>query len=112
LSRAKTTTPNCFEKMIEAELCVFCQIKGAPTNAHHIVPKCKGGKDTVPACKTCETFIHSRWSHNELRDTFNNVETILDNEDFQKFLKWRCKQPATAFFKSERHQTRSRNPYK
>lgn len=94
------------------EVCVFCKMEGAPTRGHHIVPRCKGGKKTVPACKTCETFIHARWSHNELRDTFNNVETILAAEPFQKFLKWRLKQPASSSFSSTRHQTRSKHPYK
>lgn len=90
--------------------CVFCKLDTF-TREHHIVPKAKGGKVTVSACQTCENFIHKTWSHNELRDTFNNVETIVTNEKFQKFLKWRLKQPITTVFKSDRGQYRNKRKY-
>ena len=92
------------------ELCVFC---GGDTNIkyHHIVPKCKGGKEVVPACFVCENFIHSSWSHNELRDTYNSVESILKSPKFQSFLKWRRKQPLTVIFKSSRSKFRDKNKY-
>ena len=96
--------------MMNKKLCVFC---GSDVNIkhHHIIPKCKGGKETVPSCFVCENFIHSSWNHNELRDIFNNVETILANEKFQKFLKWRLKQPTTVIYKSLNGKFRDKNKY-
>jgi hypothetical protein len=47
-----------------------------PTRGHHVVPRCKGGRDIAPTCHSCEDFIHKTWTHNELRDTFNTVEQI------------------------------------
>jgi len=85
--------------------CVFCK-RTVPTRGHHIIPRCKGGTEIVPACHSCEDFIHKTWSHNELRDTFNNVEVILADTRFQKFLKWLHKQHDTAVFKSNRGRTR------
>jgi hypothetical protein len=35
----------------------------------------------------------------------------MDNEKFQKFLKWRRKQPTTATFKSEPGKFRDKHPY-
>lgn len=90
--------------------CSFCGMK-APVNMHHIVPKSVGGKDTVPTCKVCEDYIHSTWSHKELRDKFNTIESILESEVFQKFLKWRRKQPASTIFKSNPGKYRDKNPY-
>lgn len=91
--------------------CVLCNLSTF-TRKHHIVPKSKGGKETVDCCETCENFCHSTWSHNELRDTYNNVETILANEKFQKFLKWRLKQPLDTVFKSEPSRTRTKHKYR
>ena len=62
--------------MFMTESCVFCK-RQVPTRGHHVVPRCKGGTEIVPTCHSCEDFIHKTWSHNELRDTFNVVETIL-----------------------------------
>ena len=90
--------------------CVFCKINTI-TRGHHIVPKSKGGTTIVDTCETCESFIHKTWTHNELRDVYNNVDTILNNEKFQKFLKWRLKQPITAVFKSVPSKTRDKNKY-
>ena len=94
----------------DMNVCVFCGLN-VLTREHHIIPKSKGGTATVSSCQTCEDFIHNTWSHNELRDTFNSVETILSNENFQKFLKWRRKQPATVLFKSERGKFRDKNRF-
>jgi hypothetical protein len=90
--------------------CIFC---GLPTltRGHHIIPKSKGGEITVPACETCESFIHKNWSHNELRDVYNTVESILQTEKFQKFLKWRLKQLPMVLFKSDRAKFRDKNKY-
>jgi len=93
-----------------SEFCVFCELN-VYTRQHHIIPKSKGGMDTVNACETCENWVHNKWSHNQLRDTYNNVETILNDEDFQKFLKWRKKQSTTTLFKSEPGKFRDKRKY-
>jgi len=87
--------------------CVFCK-RNVTTRGHHIVPKCKGGKEIVESCESCESFIHRTWTHNELRDTYNNVEIILSEERFQKFLKWLHKQKPTTLFKSSISNNRKR----
>ena len=94
----------------EVNRCVFCGLTTF-TRGHHIVPRAKGGEETVQTCITCEDFIHQTWSHNELRDIYNTVESILQNEKFQKFLKWRRKQPATVVFKSDRGCERCKRKY-
>jgi hypothetical protein len=90
--------------------CVFCGMM-ALIRGHHIVPKSVGGKTIVPTCEMCESFIHKNWSHKELRDSYNTVESILENEKFQKFLKWRVKQPAETVFKSKTGKFRDRGKY-
>jgi hypothetical protein len=90
--------------------CAFCGLN-TYTRKHHIVPKSTGGKITIDTCPTCEDFIHSTWSHKELRDSYNTVESILETEKFQKFLKWRRKQPNTILFKSDLGKFRDKHPY-
>lgn len=94
----------------EVTECVFCGMTTF-TRGHHVIPKSKGGKTIVPTCETCESYIHKTWTHNELRDTYNSVEVILANVGFQKFLKWRLKQPPTALFKSDPGKYRDKKKY-
>ena len=91
--------------------CILCKMR-TYTRKHHLIPKSRGGKDTIDCCETCESYLHRQWTHNQLRDTFNSVESILANEGFQKFLKWRRKQPATALFKSEPGKFRDKHKYR
>jgi len=90
--------------------CVFCKLITL-TRGHHIIPKSKGGTDIVSSCETCESFLHKTWTHNELRDIYNNVEIILVDDKFQKFLKWRLKQPITVIYKSLNGKFRDKNKY-
>lgn len=90
--------------------CEFCGMT-TTVRGHHVIPKSKGGKTVVPTCETCESYIHKTWSHNELRDIYNSVETILANEGFQKFLKWRKKQSPESLFKSSPGKNRDKRKY-
>ncbi len=93
------------------ETCVFCE-RQVPTRGHHVVPRCKGGREVAPTCQSCEDFIHKTWSHNELRDVFNTVEKIRADERFQKFLRWLYKQQGGAVFKTRRNRSRPDNYYR
>ena len=93
------------------EACAFCN-REVPTRGHHVVPRCKGGRDIVPTCHSCEDFIHKTWTHNELRDAFNTVEKIQSDPRFQKFLRWLYKQQNGAFFRTRRNRSRTSQPYR
>ncbi len=90
--------------------CEFCGMF-TMTRGHHIIPRSKGGTTIVPTCETCESYIHKTWTHNELRDVYNSVESILANEGFQKFLKWRRKQSTTVLFKSDTGKYRDKRRF-
>lgn len=95
---------------MEVNKCEFCGFT-IFTRKHHLIPRAKGGKETANTCPTCEGYIHSTWTHAELRDIYNSVEAILNSEKFQAFLKWRKKQPATVVFKSDRGKFRDKNKF-
>jgi len=93
--------------------CAYCGRTGAPkTHGHHVVPKCKGGKETRPTCGSCGSFIHATWSHNELRDEFDTVEKVLADGRFQKYLGWLRKQSPAAHFKTFRRNGRAEGKYR
>ena len=53
---------------------------------HHLIPRCKKGKETIDCwVRFVKSHLHHQWSHNQLRSiTYNSVESILQNEGFQK----------------------------
>jgi len=91
--------------------CVYCK-REVVTRKHHIVPKSKGGKETVEACKTCEEFIHRTWSHNQLRDLYSTIESVTGDEKYKKFKQWLSKQPLATHFKSKRGKERTKHKYR
>ena len=93
------------------DTCVFCE-RTVPTRGHHVVPRCKGGREIAPTCHSCEDFIHKNWTHNQLRDDYNTVAKIRADERFQKFLKWLYKQQGNAVFKSRRNRARTARKYR
>ena len=99
------------DKFTENDGCVFCKRK-VPTRGHHVVPRCKGGREIAPTCHSCEDFIHKTWSHNELRDTFNTVGKILADARFQKFLRCLYKQQDSAVLKTRRNRARTDRYYR
>lgn len=91
--------------------CVFC-LRNTPTRGHHVVPRCKGGREIAPTCHSCEDFIHKTWTHNELRDDFNTVAKIRADARFQKFLCWLYKQKTETVFKTRRNSMRTDRKYR
>jgi 5-methylcytosine-specific restriction protein A len=98
------------ESMSDPEQCEFCK-RNVATRGHHVVPRCKGGREIVPTCRSCEDFIHKTWTHNQLRDEFNTVEKILTDPRYQKFLRWLQKQQADVDFRARRNRARSGRKY-
>ena len=91
--------------------CAFCRREGVETRGHHVVPRCKGGREIAPTCQTCEDFIHKTWTHNELRDTYSTVEAIHATDKFKAFLRWLWRQPTSVYYRSTRGKDRRRKKY-
>jgi len=77
--------------MDEHPRCPVCDrpmIPGPSVNEHHLIPVLKGGKEKFPLHKICHSKIHSLWSENELRDTYNTFEAIRADERMRTFIRW------------------------
>ena len=96
--------------MNEQEIIGQCPIcdrdmwKGPSIDKHHLIPKCKGGKETEYMHKICHRKIHSIWSEKELARDYNNPEKIKEHEEMQKFIKWVKKKEPDFYDKNEQHK--------
>jgi hypothetical protein len=72
--------------------CPLCTRPNLRPSDHHIVPRCRGGKETKTICSDCHRAIHALFSNKELESTYNSVEDLLGNERFARTVKFISKQ--------------------
>jgi hypothetical protein len=60
---------------------------------HHLVPKCKKGKETVSLHRVCHDKIHATFTDKELARDYNTIEKLMADERIVKFAKWVAKRP-------------------
>jgi 5-methylcytosine-specific restriction endonuclease McrA len=70
--------------------CPLCDRKIPPSqrDAHHLVPKSKGGRDTEYLHRICHRQIHALFTETELARQFNSVEALLAHPDIALFVTW------------------------
>lgn len=71
-------------------VCPLCDRKIPPSqrDAHHLVPKSKGGRDTEFLHRICHRQIHALFTETELAKQFNSVEALLAHPDMVNFVEW------------------------
>lgn len=56
---------------------------------HHLDPKARGKKgNKIIVCTACGDQIHQLFSNKELSVFYNTLESLLENENIQKWIKW------------------------
>ena len=77
---------------MDIQTCSICSRPLGKENIskHHLIPKSRGGKDSelIEIHNICHQKIHSVFTLKELRDDFNTVEKLVENEEIAKFIKW------------------------
>ena len=71
-------------------VCPLCERKIPPSqrDAHHLVPKSKGGRHTEYLHRICHRQIHALLTETELAKQFNSVDTLLAHPDIAVFVAW------------------------
>ncbi len=71
-------------------ICPLCgrAIPPDQRDEHHLLPKSKGGKDTVTLHRICHRQIHALFTETELARSFTTIEALLAHEAMQTFLAW------------------------
>lgn len=92
-----------------AAICPLCgrPIPPAQRDAHHLVPKSKGGRQTAWMHRICHRQIHAVLTENELARQYATVEALLAHPALQVFVAWVQTKPAD-FFVSTRKSARVR----
>ena len=70
--------------------CVLC-LREIPKNqmeAHHLIPKSKGGVQTALIHNVCHRQIHALFTETELAQQFNTTDALLNHPEFAKFIAW------------------------
>ncbi|CAM8658341.1 HNH nuclease [Comamonadaceae bacterium] len=80
----------CVPDMPEVLRCPLCerQIPPSQRDAHHLVPKSKGGRETEYLHRICHRQIHALLTESELARQFNSVEALLAHPDIAMFVAW------------------------
>ena len=62
---------------------------------HHVVPKSRGGTETVLLCRPCHKQVHALFTEKELERDFNTVDALLSAEAMQPWLRFIRKRKPT-----------------
>ena len=89
-------------------VCPLCQreIPASEQDAHHFIPKSRGGRETRLLHRICHRQIHALYTETELARQFNTAEALLAQPDMQKFVAWVRNKPADFFEKSRKSAMR------
>jgi predicted RNA-binding Zn-ribbon protein involved in translation (DUF1610 family) len=60
---------------------------------HHLVPKCRKGREIIHVCKACGDAIHQFFTVKELEKKYNSLERLLSHEKVQNWIVWISKKP-------------------
>lgn len=74
--------------------CALCgRPLGRSVEWHHVVPKSRGGRETLPLHPICHRAIHANVSNKELARLYSTLEALRAREDIAAFLKWIADKP-------------------
>lgn len=59
----------------------------------HVVPKSRGGRETLPLHPICHRAIHANVSNKDLARLYPTLEALKAREDIANFLKWIANKP-------------------
>jgi hypothetical protein len=89
-----------------ALVCPLCarEIPTAQRDAHHLVPKSKGGRETKFLHRICHRQIHALFTEKELANQYNNVEQLLTHPEIVSFVAWIKTKPNHLIERSRKSQ--------
>ena len=73
---------------LDTQYCVLCDRPlGRRIEAHHIIPKSKGGTQTVNIHPICHRKIHKVFSNSDLA-RLATIDALKPHPDIQTFVRW------------------------
>jgi 5-methylcytosine-specific restriction endonuclease McrA len=87
--------------------CPICDrpIPTSQRDAHHLIPKSKGGKTTEYLHRICHKQIHALFTETELAQQYHHAQILRDHPGMKKFIKWVSGKP-NSFYEKTRKSSR------
>lgn len=87
-------------------LCPLCgrPIPDSQKDAHHLVPKSKGGHATESLHRICHRQIHALLNEAELARQYNTVDSLLAHPEVNRFVRWVQTKPPNFYERSRKSQ--------
>ena len=79
-------------------------IPNSQRDAHHLIPKSKGGRQTQYLHRICHRQIHALFTETELVKQFNSVEALLAHPGIQRFVAWVKTKPTDLLERTRKSQ--------
>lgn len=97
-------------KPVALIICPICDraIPDSQKDAHHLIPKSKGGKTTEYLHRICHKQIHALFTEAELAHQYHHAQILREHPEMKKFIKWVMSKP-DAFYEKTRKSIRIRN---
>ena len=88
-------------------VCPICDrpIPEQQKDAHHLIPKSKGGKTTEYLHRICHRQIHALFTETELAMQLNNATALQETPEIQRFIQW-VKTKPNHFYETSRKSSR------
>jgi hypothetical protein len=75
--------------MDESPLCFLCgRFLGRKVEWHHVVPKCRGGRDTAPVHPICHRAIHRHLTNQQIARDYARADALRAHPEIAKFISW------------------------
>ena len=87
-------------------VCPLCDrgIPPAQRDAHHLIPKSRGGAQTVVLHRICHRQIHALLTPAELERQFATVDALRRHPPLARFLDWVRRKPNDFFERTRKSQ--------
>lgn len=86
--------PRAVEAKQEPSLCWLCgRPLGSKVQYHHLVPKAKKGRVTMPVHPICHRTIHAHATNGELARMGGSHAELMQLEDIARFVRWVADKP-------------------
>jgi 5-methylcytosine-specific restriction endonuclease McrA len=86
-SKSATIAPSALAGGV---ICPLCE-RTIPTkhaDEHHLIPKSKGGKETVTLHRICHRQVHALLTETELEREYFTIDRLKSHAELQRFVVW------------------------
>jgi hypothetical protein len=79
----------------DVNICKLCMrpIPKSQRDAHHLIPKSRGGVETIILHRLCHRQIHATFTESQLVRDYSTIETLRSHPKIAKFIEWVCNKP-------------------